>query len=160
MALIEYRSQLIVCPPQAGGKKGRATVDHHLVIKGIIQPVTRNHPRVIQYNGNRMREFLELGNTASKQLGSLYRKEPVNRYLISHFTSYYHFIYDRGHINKVSVAIISALMKSLFINKEYLASIMCNESYRHIVKKNKDQESVTKLFGCLVLLGQICSTLK
>ncbi len=39
------------------------------------------------------------------------------------------------HINKMSVASISPLMKSLFINEEYPTSARCNESDRHVVKK-------------------------
>ncbi len=47
---------------------------------------------VIQYNGNRMREFSKLGNTASKQLGSLYfgNKCPLSFCL---WYGYYPFIF-------------------------------------------------------------------
>ena len=39
------------------------------------------HPCVIQHNGNRMREFSKLDNTASKQPGSLYHG--IRDFLIS-----------------------------------------------------------------------------
>ncbi len=39
-----------------------------------VVPVDSVPPMCIQHNGNRMREFSKLGNTASKQLGSLLLK--------------------------------------------------------------------------------------